>query len=130
MIKKAMLDKKIWAVIGVTPNKDKYGYRIWKKLLNHDYEAYGVNPNYDSVEGKKIYPSLKDIPKQVEVIDLVVPPNISLKTLDEAKELGIQYLWFQPGTFNEEVIEKAKELGFKFLDDDCILATLIKLEKK
>lgn len=130
MIKEEMLNKKVWAVIGATSNKDKYGYKIWKKLKEHDYEVYGINPNYEEIEGEKIYSSLKKLPKKVDVIDLVVPPKLSLNVLDEAKELGIEYIWFQPGTFNKEVIEKAKDLELKFLDNDCVLATLIQLEKE
>ncbi|NLV76240.1 MAG: CoA-binding protein [Tissierellia bacterium] len=129
MIKQEMLDKKTWAVVGVTANEKKYGYKIWKKLLEHNYETYGVNPNYDEIQGHKIYSSLKELPKKVDVIDMVVPPKISLTTLDEAKELGIEYIWFQPGTYNDEVIEKAKALEFKILYDDCVLATLIKKER-
>ncbi|MCF6460742.1 CoA-binding protein [Clostridium sp. Cult3] len=130
MIKQEMLDKKIWAVVGVTANERKYGYKIWRKLMEHGYETYGVNPNYDEIQGHRIYDSLRELPKKIDVIDIVVPPKISLNTLDDAKELGIEYIWFQPGTFNDEVIEKAKALDFRFLYDDCILATLIKMEKE
>ena len=124
-----MLEKKNWAVVGATPDKDKFGYKIWKKLIEHDYNTYGVNPKYDSIEDLKIYDSLKDIGKEIDVIDVVVPPKITLNLLDEAKELGIEYIWFQPGTFNGEVIRKAKNLDLKISYDDCVLATLIKLEK-
>ncbi|CCQ92545.1 CoA-binding domain protein [[Clostridium] ultunense Esp] len=130
MVKKEMLDKKVWAVVGATPNKEKYGYKIWRKLIDHGYETYGINPNYDSIYGEKIYSNLKEVPKKIDVIDIVVHPEISLNTLAEAKELGIEYIWFQPGTFDDVVIEKAKDLGFKILYDDCVLATLIELEKK
>lgn len=124
-----MLDKKNWAVIGVTSNKDKYGYKIWQKLKEHGYKVYGVNPKYSFIDQEKVYSSLKDIPEKINVIDLVVPPNVSLKILGEAKEMDIEYIWFQPGTFNDKVIQKAKDLNFKILYNDCILATLIKLEK-
>lgn len=126
--KQEMLDKKIWAVVGVTAKKEKYGYKIWKKLKEHGYKVYGINPNYDEIEGEKIYHSLKDLPEEVDVVDMVVPPKHSIKTLDEAKELGIEYIFFQPGTFNDEVVKKAEDLNFKYLVDDCIYATLIRKE--
>ena len=129
-MKQEMLNKKTWAVVGATANKDKYGYKIWKKLKEHNYEVYGVNPNYEEIEGDKIYSSLKDLPKKVDVIDLVVPPKISNNVLDQAKELDIEYIWFQPETFDDNIIEKAENLGFKILYNDCVLATLIKLEKE
>ncbi|WMM26987.1 CoA-binding protein [Tissierella sp. MB52-C2] len=119
-----MLKKKTWAVAGVTEKQDKFGYKIWKILKENNYETYGVNPNYDEIEGDKIYHSVKDIPKKVEVLDMVVPPKIAIPTLEEAKEVGIEYIWFQPGTYNDEVIEKAKELGFKILYNDCVYKVL------
>jgi predicted CoA-binding protein len=128
-LKKQMLDMKSWVVVGVTANKDKYGYKIWKTLRQHDYNTFGVNPNYDEIEGEKIYHSLKDLPEKVQVLDMVVPPKIAIKTLEEAKESGIEYIFFQPGTYNKEVVAKAEELELKYLLDDCIYATLKKLEK-
>ncbi len=128
-LKKQMLEMKSWVVVGVTANKDKYGYKIWKTLKQHDYNTFGVNPNYDEIEGEKIYHSLKDLPEKVQVLDMVVPPKIAIKTLEEAKESGIEYIFFQPGTYNKEVVAKAEELELKYLLDDCIYATLKKLEK-
>jgi predicted CoA-binding protein len=122
--KEEMLKKKIWAVAGVTEKQDKFGYKIWKILKENNYETYGVNPNYDEIEGDKIYHSVKELPKKVEVLDMVVSPKIAIPTLEEAKEVGIEYIWFQPGTYNDEVIEKAEELGFKILYNDCVYKVL------
>ncbi len=123
-IKQEMLNKKNWAVVGVTAKKDKWGYRIFDILKKNDYETYGVSPNYDEIEGEKIYHSLRDLPVKVDVIDMVVSPKISINILDEAKELGIEYIFFQPGTHNDEVVKKAEELGLKYLVEDCIYAIL------
>ena len=124
-VKEEMLNKKVWSVAGVTERKDRYGYKIWKKLKEKDYETYGINPNYEEIEGEKIYSSVKDIPVKIDVLDMVVAPKIGMKTLDEAKEAGVEYIWFQPGSFNDEIIAKAKELEFKILYDDCIYAVLM-----
>lgn len=125
-VKKEMLDKKLWVVVGVTGKKDRFGYKIWKTLKEYDYETYGVSPNYEELEGDTIYPSVKDLPKKVDVLDMVVAPKIAIHILDEAKEAGIEYIWFQPGSYNDEVLAKAKELEFKILYDDCVYATLKK----
>ncbi|HHT51223.1 MAG TPA: CoA-binding protein [Eubacteriaceae bacterium] len=120
---KSMLEKKKWAVIGVTPNKEKFGYKIWKVLLNNGYETFAINPKYNEIEGIKCYPSLKDLPVKPEVIDFVVPPKITLAAVEEAKELGIENLWFQPGSWNEEVLEKADSLGLIHVEN-CVYAIL------
>lgn len=128
--KEEMLNEKVWAVIGVTPNEEKFGYKIWEILKRHGYETYGVNPKYGEVEGEKIYKSLSDIPVKPDVVDFVVPPKVTRASLEEAKKLGIEYLWFQPGTFDDEIVEKSKEMGFKIVYLDCVLATLLEKEKK
>lgn len=123
-IKEKMLASKTWVVVGVSSRKDKWGYKIWKILKEHGYNTYGVNPNYDEIEGEKIYKSLSDLPEKVDVIDMVVPRKVSMDTLREAKDLGLNNIFFQPGTYDKEVINLADELGLNYLTDDCIYAEL------
>lgn len=127
-LKEKMLESKTWAVVGVSSKKDKWGYKIWNILKEHGYKTYGVNPNYDEIEGEKIYKSLSDLPEKVDVIDMVVPKKVSMITLNEAKDLGVKNIFFQPGTYDKEVVKVAEELGLNYLIDDCIYATLKKME--
>ena len=122
-IKETMLEKKTWAVIGVTPNKEKFGYKIWKILLDHNYDVYAINPKYDEIYGVKCYHSLTELPVKPDVVDFVVPPAITIKAVEEANRLGIKYLWFQPGTWNDSVLEKANSLDVVHIED-CVYKTL------
>jgi len=122
--KKEMLSKKIWAVIGATPDSKKFGYKIYKKLKDSGYTVYGINPNYDNLEGDKIYSSLKDLPEKPECVDMVVNPKVSKAVLMEVEELGIEYVWFQPGTFNKDVISVAEEKNLNIVYNDCVLVAL------
>ena len=124
VLKEKMMDSKIWAVVGVTKKKERYGYKIWKILKEHDYKVYGVSPNYDEIEGDKLYKTISDLPEKVDVVDMVVSPKIGMEILDKIKEAGIRYVFFQPGTYNDEIIKKAKELELEYLTDDCVYATL------
>ncbi len=123
-LKKEMLDKKIWAVVGATPNEDKFGYKIYKKLKNRGYEVYAVNPRYDEVDSDKCYHSLSDLPVKPNCVDMVVPPQVTNKTLEEIKANNIEYVWFQPGTFTEKTINLADEKGLKSVYYDCVLVAL------
>ncbi|AKL95058.1 CoA-binding domain-containing protein [Clostridium aceticum] len=122
--KKEMLEKKVWAVVGATPDTKKFGYKIYKKLKDYGYTVYGINPNCEEIAGDKIYSSLKDLPEKPECVDMVVRPNISKTVLDEIKALEIPYVWFQPGTFDEETISKAEEYNLKIVYYDCVLVAL------
>ncbi len=124
IVKEEMLKKDNWAVVGVSEKKDRWGYKIWKKLKEHNYKAYGVSPNYEELEGEKIYSSVTEIPEKIDVLDMVVSPKIAMNILDEAKAADIEYIFFQPGTYNDRVIEKAESLGLKYLVEDCIYAIL------
>lgn len=124
ILKQTMLDKKVWAVVGATAKKEKYGYKVWKKLEEHGYEVYPINPNYKEIDGKKCYESLKDLPIKPDVINFIIPPNAILDILPIAKEIGVEYLWCQPGAANEEVVLKAESLGFNIGYNICVLVEL------
>ncbi|MCT4663500.1 MAG: CoA-binding protein [Tissierellales bacterium] len=122
--KKEMLDKKIWAIVGVTENKERFGYKIWKLLRDRGYNVYGVNPKYSEIEGEKIYKTLADLPEKVEVVNVIVNPKISLLLLDEIEKQGIEYAWFQPGSLDEDVLDKAESTDLKFVYHECVYAEL------
>ena len=122
--KQTMLTKKRWAVIGANTNEEKFGYKIYQILKFHGYTVWGVNPKIDAIEGEKVYPDLTSLPEKPDCISVVVPPAISLEFVEEAGNLGIQYIWFQPGTYNQEVLEKADSLGINPVYQDCVLVTL------
>ena len=61
---------------------------------------------------------------------MVVAPRHSINSLEEAKELGIEYIFFQPGSYNDEVVEKAEELGLKYVINDCVYAILKRKEEE
>ncbi len=123
-IKEEMLDKKVWAVVGASPNESKFGYKIYKKLKDRGYEVYGVNPKYDEIDGDKLYKSIADLPMKPDCVDMVVNPKLSKKAVEDIANTGIEYVWFQPGTFDEDVIELAEEKGLKYVYYDCVLVAL------
>ncbi|MDO5715547.1 MAG: CoA-binding protein [Tissierellia bacterium] len=118
-----MLENKNWAVIGVTDDRSRYGYKIPVAMRKHGYNVYGINPKYDSIDGEKIYSSLSELPETVDAIDMVVAPKFGKDYLREAHKLGIKNVFFQPGTYDEEIFELAKELNFNIVMD-CVYATL------
>ena len=80
------LDQKVWAVIGATHKTEKFGYKIYKRLKDHGYEVYPVNPNIAEIDGDKCYSSLSALPVVPAVVDFVVPEAAGLAALDECKK--------------------------------------------
>ncbi len=113
MLEETMLEKKIWTVVGANDDPEKFGNRIYKKLLSRGYTVYPVNPKYDSLEGNTCYKDLSSLPQKPEVIDMVVSPKRGRPVLEEAAKLGVEYIWFQPGTYDDELLEFTKAKGLK-----------------
>lgn len=121
-----MLSKKRWAVYGISPDESKFGYKIPLRMLEHGYEIIGINKKYagQDIGGIKVLSSLAEIEGSVDCIDVIVNPKISLQVIAEAKELGIRNLWFQPGTWDEEVLRKAEETDMSVVHEACVYAIL------
>ena len=122
-IKESMLKKKIWAVIGANNDPDKFGNIIYKKLKSEGYTVYPVNPMYDNVEGDQCYPNLESLPEMPEVLDMVVSPKRGKAFIEEAAKLGIENIWLQPGTYDQELLKLIKEKQLTALQA-CVLVAL------
>ena len=109
-----------YAVIGVSENKEKFGYKIYQKLKEKKYQVYGISPIYQSVDNDKLYPNLESIPAPIDVVVFVVSPKHVQYYVDEMRNIGIGYAWMQPGTYNDETIEYIESHGIKVIKD-CIL---------
>lgn len=121
-----MLDKKVWAVVGATQNLSKFGNKIYKKLKAFGYEVYPINPVYDEIEGDKCYKSLSELPLKPDCVSVVVGPDRAKALVDEVSELDIDYMWFQPGTFNDHIIKSAMDKGLSIVYYNCVLVELDK----
>ncbi len=121
-----MLNLKRWALLGATTDTTRFGYKIFREPEDRGYTVYGINPKYDSIDGIKLYKSIEELPELIDGINVIVNPKITLEALPKIKAKGIKNVWFQPGSFNEEVIEEAKKLGFNIELEDCMHVELLK----
>lgn len=118
-----MLEMKKWAVVGATEVTSKFGYRVYKKLKDNGYDVYPVSVKYDVIDGDKAYNSLSEIPEKIEVVDFMVNPRIGISIIKECKELGIKYVWLQPGTVSDEIKEYADNNQIEYFEG-CVLVAL------
>ena len=120
LIKEFMAQKR-FAIVGASNNPEKYGNQIFKNLRRRGYEVYPVNPRLEELEGVKSYASLDDIPVKVDVVDFVVPPEVTEVTLQECKRLGLNRIWLQPGSESEAAITYCHENNMKVVHDVCVM---------
>ena len=59
----AMLQKKVWAVVGATNNETKFGHKIFRLLEKAGYQVYPVNPGLETVLGKNAIRRCRHCPR-------------------------------------------------------------------
>ena len=111
---------KNFAVIGVTPDKSKYGYKIYKRLKEKGYHTFGVSPKYLEIDGNKMYENLDVIPSPIDVVVFVINPKYAKEYIGQMRTIGIGYAWMQPGTYNDEILDLMQSHGITPILD-CIL---------
>ncbi len=118
---KEMLALKNWAVVGAHADGRKFGNKVFKKHIRENRNVYLVNPKYQEIDGIKVYSSLKDITEPIDCISMVVNKNVARRAVEEAIEKNIKYIWFQPNTYDLELIKLTEENGIKAVYGTCVL---------
>ncbi|MEM1575625.1 MAG: CoA-binding protein [Nitrososphaerota archaeon] len=121
LIKEFLNKNNVIAVVGASRNPKKYGYKVYKDLKEAGYKVYPVNPNTLEILGDKCYPNLESLPIKPDVVNIVVPPNITEKIVKECKKLNIKKVWMQPGAESEEAIKFCNENGIAVIYGVCIM---------
>ena len=117
-----ILEHKTIAVVGMSKNEEKPAHFVPKYLIERGYNVIPVNPTITEVLGRKSYPSIADIPDDVDVVDIFrrsedVPPVVN----DAINKKGIKVIWMQSGIYNEEAERKAKENGIDVVFNRCMM---------
>jgi predicted CoA-binding protein len=109
------------AVVGATDNPAKYGYVIYRDLKKKGFTVFPVNPNRTTVDGDEVYASCDKIPQKPTIVNIVVPPWITLKVLKKCLDLGLKNVWIQPGAESSEVMSFLQANDFNYLASACIM---------
>ena len=92
------------ALVGASNNRQKFGNRIYRDLRSKGYHVIPVNPKDRQIEGDRAYASIGIMEELPDIVNFVVPPPVAMKVAQEAVELGIEHLWFQPGSESDEPV--------------------------
>jgi len=118
-IRRILENHKVIAMVGLSPKEDRPSHHVARYLLAHGYTVIPVNPGQREILGQTCYPGLKDIPVQVDMVDVFrnaadVPPIAA-----EAIAIGAKSLWLQLGVINQEAAEAASAAGLDVVMDRC-----------
>lgn len=111
---------RVVAVVGLSADPSKASHQVAQYLQKHGYRIVPVNPGCQEVLGEKCYPSLRDIPFPVEVVDIFRKPEAIPAIVDEAIAAGARVVWMQLGLKEPESAKKARDAGLSVVQDRCM----------
>ncbi|WP_249869645.1 CoA-binding protein [Oceanobacillus saliphilus] len=119
-MKRVLESAKTIAVVGLSDNPDKTSYQISKVMQQSGYRIIPVNPTVDKVLGEKAYPTLKDVPDKIDIINVFRRPEHLPAVARDAVETDCKVFWAQQGISNQEAYDYLKERNFTVIMDSCI----------
>jgi predicted CoA-binding protein len=111
------------AVVGLSSNPEKYSFEVATYLQGHGYRVIPVNPFETQVLGEKAYPSLLDVPDQVDAVDVFRRAEETPEIARQAVQVGAKVLWLQNDIVNDEAREIAEAAGLDVVMGVCMMST-------
>jgi len=120
-IREVLRSSKTVAVIGISPKEDRPSYGVASYLKSKGYRIIPVRPDGDEILGEKVYHSLTEIPREIEidVVDIFRKSEDVPPVVEEVIHRGAKVVWMQEGIVNHEASAKAEKAGLKVVMDRC-----------
>ncbi len=124
-----VLGMKTIAVVGLSKDPAKPSHDVAKFLQSHGYRIVPINPTVDEVLGEKSYPSLLNLPielqREIEVVDIFRRSEDVPQIVTEAVQLHSNVgrpkaVWMQLGIVNEDAATAAAKAGMDVVMDRCM----------
>jgi acetyltransferase len=88
----ALFRPKSVAVIGASAKELSIGNRIIKNLIDFGYTGaiYPINPKADEIRGVKAYPSIFDVPGDIDLAHMVIAGKFVPGAVEDCGKKGIK----------------------------------------
>lgn len=120
------------AVVGATERPDSVGRTLLRNLISHPFGGtiYPINPKHKNVLGIHAYPSIKDVPSQVDLAVIVTPARTVPGVIEECVEAGVKGAIVISAGFKEigeegvkleqEILQKARQAQMRIIGPNCL----------
>ena len=109
------------AMVGASADKTKFSYGVLRVLHETGYEMIPVNPNprVAEIRGIKVYHSLQEIDRPVDMVEVFRPKEELYGFAQQAIDIGAKVLWGQIGVYDAKSAKLAEEAGLKVVMNRC-----------
>ena len=110
------------AILGASCSRHKFGNKAVRAFLRQGYEVFPVNPESETIEGRRVFKTIGDVPVRPQMVSVYLPPEVLFGVLPEIAARSCDELWLNPGTESDAVLAEAERLGLNTIQACCILA--------
>jgi len=120
------------AVIGAAREPGKVGYELLRNIAKSGFlgKLFPVNPKADEIQGTKCYPSVLEVPSELELAIITVPAAVVSKVAEECGKKGVKVLVVISAGFREvgpeglklemDLIRICVNYGMKLVGPNCL----------
>ena len=108
---KQFYDSESFAIVGMSGSKRNFAWSIFDQLVGLGKRVYAINPNFDYYEGVHFYDSLESLPETPEAVVISLDMSKVSGLLESVKNSGVKYVWFQQGSYDDDVLDECGRLG-------------------
>ena len=119
-LQRVLSETRTIAVVGMSAKPHRASFGVAQYMRDHGYTIIPVNPAYDTVLGETCYPSLREVPVPVDLVDCFRRPDAMLPIVDDAIHIGARTLWMQLGVINQAAAARAEAAGLQVVMDRCV----------
>jgi acyl-CoA synthetase (NDP forming) len=122
---KTIFNARSLAVVGVSSDPQKDGYKTLETVIGGGYEGrlYPVNPKGGRICGVDVYPSVRDLPDQLDAVVIIVRADLVPEVMRESAAKGAKGVVILSGGFREsgradlegEIFKVAREHGMRIM---------------
>jgi predicted CoA-binding protein len=109
------------AVVGLSSNPSRPSNGVSSYMRRHGYTVIPVNPNETEVFGERAYPSLAEVPVNIDLVDIFRRSEQAGTAVDQAIAINAKAVWLQEGVIDQEAAQRASEAGLLVVMDRCWL---------
>jgi len=124
-------DARTIAVVGLSSNPLRPSYEIAEFLQEKGYRIVPVNPKETEVLGERAYPTLADIPNDIDidVVDVFRRAEHTPEIAEAAVARGAKVLWLQEGIANDDARRIGEDGGLSVVMGVCMRQETKRLER-
>jgi predicted CoA-binding protein len=119
-IQRALHTASTIAIVGLSTNELRASYFVGYYLRRHGYRVIPVNPREREILGQTCYPSLRDVPEPIDIVDVFRAPDALPGIARDAVAIDAGVLWCQYGVINDEGARIAEDGSVTVIMDRCL----------